>query len=422
MQCRDWLTTLWPASYRGFQFYFESDDEEGGRGLVIHKFPNRDIPFVEDLGEEPRFYEGAAYVHGDDVDRLAAQFADTLARHGPATLVVPLIGPVLVHCQTFRRHHERDKLGFAAFQVRFVRDGAASAIVSIPLLANLVYGAADSVASALSGGMAALSLAGAADHVIAAAVDQAEASAAAIDATRLAYAVDPDVSAKVRDQVSAIVDYAPALISPAPAADDVSAFIDRAGLSSDLASSGGPAVIAHAIVAATRDLADAIDPASSARAMIELAEINVTVSAPAYLSRREAQANADAVARVARLGALTAFAEAAIRREYRSRPEGVSARAEVAERFEREMADTSGAENAALYLAIADLQGRVAEYLSRLINDLAPVITIEAARQMPALYWAWRLYADPLRDREITDRNQVRHPAFVPVKFAALSR
>jgi prophage DNA circulation protein len=419
MQCRDWLSTLWPASYRGFQFYFESDDEDGGRGIVIHKFPHRDSPYIEDLGEEPRFYEGAAYVHGDDADRLAAAFAAALAARGPATLVVPLAGPVLVHCQTFRRHHERDKLGYAAFQVKFVRAGAGSAIISIPFLSHLVHAAADRVADALAGTLP--SQAAAADYAIDAAIERAESAAAAIDAARLAYAADPEVSARVRDRVSAIVDYAPALLAPAPPEDDVSAFLARAGLSADFSAGGGPPALAHAIVAATRDLGDALAPESAARAMVELAEINAA-SAPAYLAPAPAQASADALARVARLAALTAFSEAVIRRVYKSRPDGVSARAEVSERFEREMANTTGAENAALYLAIADLQGRVAEYLSRLINDLAPVIEIEAARQMPALYWAWRLYADPLRDREIVDRNRVRHPAFVPAKFAALSR
>jgi prophage DNA circulation protein len=73
-------------------------------------------------------------------------------------------------------------------------------------------------------------------------------------------------------------------------------------------------------------------------------------------------------------------------------------------------------------VAIQDLRGRVAEYLSRLINDLAPVITVEAARQLPSLYWGYRLYGDPARGAEIVARNGVRHPSFVPATFQALSR
>lgn len=145
---RDWISTLWPASYKGKAFYFDSDDEEGGRGLVIHKFPHRDTPFVEDMGEEPRFFSGAAYIHGDDADALANAFADTLATLGPGTLVVPIRGPVSVHCQSFRRRHERDKLGYAAFEVKFVRDGGASGLVSTAFAASQAFSAADALAVA----------------------------------------------------------------------------------------------------------------------------------------------------------------------------------------------------------------------------------------------------------------------------------
>lgn len=146
--CRDWLKTLWPASYKGFPFFFESDDEEGGLGLVIHKFPHRDAPFIEDLGEEPRIYSGHAYVHGEDADRLAVAFAERLVTHGPGSLVVPIRGPVMVRLQTFKRHNEKDKLGFAAFEVKFVREGAATALISVPFLASLVFQAADALMGA----------------------------------------------------------------------------------------------------------------------------------------------------------------------------------------------------------------------------------------------------------------------------------
>jgi hypothetical protein len=41
---RDWLASLWPASYMGVAFFFDSDDEKGGRGPKVHEFPGRDDP------------------------------------------------------------------------------------------------------------------------------------------------------------------------------------------------------------------------------------------------------------------------------------------------------------------------------------------------------------------------------------------
>ena len=403
MDCRDWLSTLWSASFRGFAFHFDSDEEEGGRGLVIHKFPHRDDPYVEDLGEEPRLYSGRAYVHGDQADALAARFAEALAAAGPATLVLPIRGPVTVHCQSFRRTHERDKLGYAAFEVRFVRAGAASALVSVPYAAQLVYQAADRLAAALAALFPrAVARSGQPDHVVQATADGFASAAAALDVVRTGYAVAPAASARLRDQIAALLD-----------SDTATGAATDAALASD----------AITLIAATRDLADALAADSAAAAMAATADAFVTVTATAYLAprARTAAANAQAAARLARLAALTAWAEALVRRDYKSRPDGVSARAEAAARFQAELEQCFGAADAGLAIAIQDLRGSVVDYLTRLIADLKPVVTVETASQMPSLALAWRLYADPLRAEELVARNAVRHPSFLPQTLSALA-
>lgn len=404
--CRDWLKTLWPASYRGFAFYFESDDESGGRGLVIHKFPNRDEPYIEDLGEEPRFYDGVAYVHGESADRLAVEFSENLSARGPATLVVPIRGPVLVHSQQWERHHEKNKLGYVAFRVKFVRDGAATALISVPHLLHLAFGAANDLASSIAQSLPlSLDLKGAPDFVADAAADGFGSFVAAVDGVRESYALAPDLSAALRDELADIV-------------ADADAAIDRDAKPADIVA------IAQRAIEATRKIADGIAPLSAVRAMAELIEAFaapvVTGIAPAYSITR-ARNNAAAMARFARLVAVTSYAEAVLRASYASRSDGVAARAQVAARFDQEMADTTGADNAALFAALSLLQGRVIDYLQALINDLAPVIGIEAARQMPSIFWAYRLYRDPLRGAEIAARNGVRHPAFMPREFSALA-
>ena len=424
-QCRDWLTTLWPASYRGFYFYFESDDERGGRGLVIHEFPNRDAPFVEDLGEAPRFYEGTAYVHGDDVDDLASRFIGALSARGPATLVTPIGGPTLVHAQEFSRSHERDKMGFAAFKVKFVRDGAASAIVSLPFLSHAAFAAAQVAAVSIARNFAANIITGAGiiDHVVAAALDGVEIASAAIDGARESHPVDPDVSARLRDVVSQVLDAARPILS-----GERDAALLAAGLAARVDIDPDPdpvATLAWVVVEQARQLADAMPAVTAQRVMAQLADAFPPVSRAApylSLSRRSQAVNVAVAARLARLAALIAYAETMIRRTYPDRRAGVNARADLAARFEAELLQTTGAEHADLYRDLVALQGAVIDYLSRAINDLAPVITIEASRIMPSLFWAWRLYADPQRGGEIVARNAVRHPSFVPTIFAALAR
>lgn len=111
-----------------------------------------------------------------------------------------------------------------------------------------------------------------------------------------------------------------------------------------------------------------------------------------------------------------------MRRTFADRPAGITARGEVAERFEAELYDTTGAALAPLYVAIENLRGAVIEWLTGTINNLAPVITVESAVIRPSLDLAWVLYADPTRAVELVARNQVRHPSFMPRKIEALAR
>jgi prophage DNA circulation protein len=420
-ECRDWLKTLWPASYKGVPFFFDSDDEEGGRGLVIHKFPNRDDPFVEDLGEEPRFYSGVGYVHGDNADTLAASLKETLASAGPGTLVVPYFGPVTVRCQTFKRSTEREKLGYVAFEMKFVRDGALNALISVEFSQASAYQAIDRLGAAIASLFpVALSTFTEPDHVVAAAADQIAAGAATLDVIRQSYAVDPVVSAKARDEIANIIAAIPSAIS----ADAKPQLASTPPSTTSAPLTAGD--LAQSVFTVTREVIGAISqPASAKRASLSIVSA-FTYTPPATpilaVSAQLAADNQVAAMAVVRLAAMAAYADSVLRMTFKSRPDGVSARGEVAERFENELYNTTGAENAALYVALEDLRGSVIDYLSRLINDLAPIITVDTARSRPSLDMAWILYADPTRADELAQRNAVRHPSIMPKHFTALAR
>jgi prophage DNA circulation protein len=409
-ECRDWLKTLWAASYKGVPFYFEEDREKGGRDNVKHVFPHRDPPYIEDMGESLRFYTGSAYVHGDNADQLAGAFKAVMAAYGPGTLVVPYFGPVTVHCEEFERQTQRDRLGYVAFDVKFVRAGAGSAFISVPFLQNTAFVAAGNLASSVAalfpGSLLTL---GQPDHVVAAAADTIASAAASIDVLRQQYPAAPAASAQLRDQVSAIIDAVPVAINGASAPGQAAG------------------AIAANLIDAARNLAKSMPPASAKQATLALADAfpasHITLAGvPFKVSSARAAVNVEAASRVARLAAMTAYAESVLRMTFTSRPDGVTARGEVAERFENELYDTTGADNAPLYVALDALRNSVIDWLTRTINDLAPVITVESAAIRPSLDLAWILYADPARAVELVARNDVRHPSFMPRTISALSR
>jgi prophage DNA circulation protein len=435
---RNWLQTLWAASYKGFPFYFERNEIEGGLDIVVHEFPNSDVNFNEDVGESARYYSGTAYVTGDTADSQAVNFIAALVSHGPGLLVLPTDGPITVRAmRPFKRIVEKDRLGYIAFEVRFVREGAATALVSVPYLGQLATTAAAALGDAIvAAAPAMLTIADQPEYVAAAAADEIAAAAAAIDVVRTTYPVDASVSQTVASQLQAITQAAPLVLDPAgPNTSDVAALnsvMDEPAPSTPnptMPVNAGVLALSRAVVSAITTLAGGMQPAVAQDAMASLIDLYAPSAAAAQTSIAEAlSANAATAAanvtnaqQLVRLAALTAWANALLGVTYTDRPQGVTARAEAAERFEIELNNCPGAAFHALYLAIEALQGSVVQFLTQLIANLAPIVTISARASLPSLVWAWKLYQDPTRCVDLVLRNSVRHPSFMPLSFVALA-
>ncbi|MDB5853295.1 MAG: putative bacteriophage circulation protein Mu-like protein [Herminiimonas sp.] len=71
-----WLDQLKPASFRGVPFGVLDGESRFGRKNVVHEYPYRDQPWVEDLGKSARAIAITGFLVGDDViaqrDRMIA--------------------------------------------------------------------------------------------------------------------------------------------------------------------------------------------------------------------------------------------------------------------------------------------------------------------------------------------------------------
>ena len=126
-----YLDRLRPARYRspsGAEFTFEFRDlsRAGGKKAAIHELPQQDLPEVQDLGEGALHFAIEALFHGPDYDQAADAFWDALAEYGPATLLHPRWGDLIV-LPTTREHREGfvDNMRQATIAVDFVRVGTA---------------------------------------------------------------------------------------------------------------------------------------------------------------------------------------------------------------------------------------------------------------------------------------------------------
>lgn len=155
---RDWMASLWPASYKGIPFWVEKDVEDGGSRLDISMFPGKNDPFIENMGEAKREFDVTGYLIGDLSDVESNALVAQMATDGAGLLVLPLQGPIQAWCHTFKRDRERDKMGRVGIVGHFVRAGASSPLQPAEFLAQLVFDAVDSLAAAVPAFVAAVSL------------------------------------------------------------------------------------------------------------------------------------------------------------------------------------------------------------------------------------------------------------------------
>ena len=405
MVARDWLKTLWRASYKGAPFWTERDTESGGRRIVKHQFPNRDLPYLEDLGEDLREFDITAYVASDRADAEAAMLSVACASRGAGLLVLPVQGPVLVRCVSFSQDSTKDRAGYIGFNLKFCREGASSSLISTAMSANLVFVAAANVVSTISSAFAAaLNIAGQADFVVAAVVSQIRDAASVLEALRTTEPVEIVASSLQRGRIETLFDAVPALLDAGEAAQVATGVIEIARALGD-ALPPDAAVRAFDGVVSDPGLASEIDPAA-------------VYATP---RRRAVAYNADEIRRLLRVAALIAYSEAVARVDPGDRAAGITLRANIAEYFEAEVNDLP-ASQITLVQQLGVLRDAAVAHLSRAIIDLAPVIQLEANRSMPSLFWAYRLYQDPQRSVELVARNRVAHPSFMPAAFEALAK
>ena len=155
---RDWAADLWPASFKGVPFWVDRDKDTVGKRLVVHEFPGRDDPFIEDLGAKARVFDVTAYFVDDAADTDADAFIAAVLQAGPGVLVLPAQGPVNARAHIAERERVKDRAGYFGVQAKFYREGANVANAPVDFLAQLVFDAGDALVGAASSLLASVSL------------------------------------------------------------------------------------------------------------------------------------------------------------------------------------------------------------------------------------------------------------------------
>jgi prophage DNA circulation protein len=386
-----WRDELRPASFRGVAFETRGHDLSGGRRLARHEYPQRDEPYMEDLGKKAREYRVNAFVIGPDYMAARDALIDALEQTGPGELVHPFHGRVSVVAGEFGMRESTEDGGMAVFSLIFTASGKlAEPDVGIDAAAELE----ESQESAF-------------DSI-------ADDFASMFDLSGLpAWSLD-DIEATLNEYLS--LDTFKAIAS------DVSSFVSRV---TELALK--PLSFANSVIAMVRKLTDVSSildmpymPVRSWRGQAVVAEtatrgvVAQQQAAVNMLFHRAALVQETVNLRTAGDGAGDAgtAADGLVRLETREQVE--AARQQVLEHFDvHDVTPGLQRPSPELAAALRAVQVNALVFLRRQSAALPQVYTLQLLEATPAIVLAYDLYQF-LRADEIVRRNAVRHPGFVP--------
>lgn len=385
-----WRDKLRKASFRGVEFEVPDDTSEGGRRLAVHEFPQKDIPYAEDLGLKARKYQVEAYVIGADFQARRDALIKALEEKGPGALVHPHYGETKVAVESMRIVHTNREGGMARFSISFIAAGENRYPTQIAdtrsaVKSRAVLGRARTIENFARR----LQLGGFPGFV-------------RTDAQQTLTGMLGQIEGQAR-QLTGAGDEAAGM------ARDVTSF--RNMLPTMLANPFGVASSYSNLLSALKGLAPtrprAVYGSYLNLASLGLGSTQIPATTPSRLAVAENQA---AIADLTHQLALVEAAQMSSTIDFDSRQQAFEVRDDLALRLDEAMAEAPDD----VFRSLADLRVAVINDIGARASGYPALVSYTPAATHPALAIANRLYGDAGVADELIGRNRIRHPGFVP--------
>jgi prophage DNA circulation protein len=385
------------ASFRGVAFFVEGGTRTAGRRTIVHEFPYRDDPFVEDLGRRARTFPIEGYVVGDDYlaqrDALLSALEDTA---GPGELVHPSYGVKRAICVNASVRESRSEGGFAAFSIEFAETPAQSPSPTEVADAPEQVSASASAATTAS---------------------DAEFASRYSVAGLPGFALESAATAFTRATTGVAELLAPIVQST----QELAELTGRVALMTAQAASlvRQPASVLAAFRDVIRGLVDTIAAAPGAvmEALIDACAVDLGRLALPNTSTRERElANQTALIGALRRTMAIEASQIAPNVPYVSIDEATSARDRIAAQLQEQAADAGDD----AYPALVSLRSS----LLRAVpggSAFARVVSVTRNIPLPSLLVSYQLYGSVRLEQDIISRNAIQHPGFVVGDLKVLS-
>lgn len=389
-----WQDSLLPASYDSVPFVVLEAERESGRRAIVHEYPQRDRATVEDLGRQTRRHRIDGFVIGDDflakleaLEKVCERSPTGYPSRVGKVLVHPHFGQMLAHCESIRwRIGDRGRI--ASFTSQFIEvDEDFEPLAPIPN----PEGALDDAASAAEFEIGAavevgLQVSGI-ELVRMATTGALHGLGRTINGLQSFFRGPSNAIASIRFAATSLIANASSLAT-APA-NLVSQVLETIG-------------------AITNAVGNAAGSLSAYEALADRFERPLFGGSGA--SALAAQANADLVARLIAQSAAVWAARSAVRVRFRSYDDAIARRDALLARL-----DALGLEaSPPVFRELARVAAVLVDAVPPIGEDLPRLQTVVLTEPTPPLVLAYRLYDDIGRAREITERNRIADPSFLP--------
>lgn len=390
-----WKDQLRPASFKGVNFKVEDHEAEGGRRLVVNEYPYRDLPYTEDMGRAARRYNVTAYVLGQNYMATRDALIDAIEAGGANTLVHPYLGTKSVICETYRLRETKNEGGYCVISMSLVEAGSKTFPNGAPVPTTLVSMRADELISAAKDSFVnGMTVTGVSEWVRDAYSDTLGSAAGIFDIIRTNGGINAQTTAALVNKAALWVADVADLSSPS-----LSLIRDLSGAADRLINT----------------LAGVFDLAPNASTSTKNLQRFISFTNPRVGSLTSngiiADNNAEISETFIRTAAIAVEAKSAVAQTYPTLGEALNAREYLLTRIDALAANTR---DDGIYDSFRQLRTEIAAAIPGEDNDLPSLSNVTLKESVPSLVLAYDLYEGVSREQDIIDRNEIRHPAFLP--------
>jgi prophage DNA circulation protein len=386
----NWFDMLQLATFRGVPFQVDGSEGSYGRKAVVHEYPLRDKPFVEDLGRKARGFTLDGFVIGPNYIKGRDALINALEQSGAGRLVHPYLGEMVITVTEFKVRETTADGGVARFSITCVEAGELAFPVAQVDTAKKVDLAANVALVAVKADFAKLfKVSGLPEFVLQAAANHLGDAISAVQELSGSMPTLPDAASTFGPQATAL----------------------RSGLTGLMQYPGDLGDSMTGLVSGLSGLVDLpADALAMLRGLFTFGDGVATVPATTP-SRIQQASNQRAVNALMQRAAVVEAARSASQVQFDGFNDAVSLRSELADKLD---VLAEGADDDTVYQSLVDVRAAMIRDITTRGADLARSVTVTPQSTQPALVLAYALYEDAGRDASIVARNKVRHPGFVP--------